>query len=51
MRRLLIVLLLPVVAQFGIHYFRVFAEAVGEASVDHWEEDLNAQVEKEFPRG
>lgn len=50
MRRLLIVLIIPVVAQFGVHGFRLLATAVGESSVDHWESGLNAIVEKDFPR-
>lgn len=50
MRRLLLVLLIPVAAQFGVHGFRVLAKEIGEASVDHWEQVLVENVEKEFPR-
>lgn len=51
MKRLILVIVLPVVAQFGIHGFRVIAKAIGESSVDHWEDELNKIVEKDFPRG
>ena len=50
MRRLLLVLLMPVVAQFGVHSFRAIAREIGEASVDHWEQTMIANAEREFPR-
>lgn len=50
MKRLLLVVLIPIVAQFGIHGFRVMAKAIGEASVDHWEQTMMENVEREFPR-
>jgi hypothetical protein len=50
MRRLLLVLLIPVVAQFGVHCFRAIAKEIGEASVDHWEQTMTANAEKDFPR-
>ena len=50
MKRLLLVVLIPIAAQFGIHGFRVMAKAIGEASVDHWEQTMMENVEREFPR-
>jgi hypothetical protein len=50
MKRLFIVLLIPVVAQFGIHSFRILAQAIGESSVDHWEQTMTENIEREFPR-
>ena len=50
MKRLLLVLLIPVAAQFGVHGFRAIAKEIGEASVDHWEQTMIANVEREFPR-
>ena len=50
MKRLLLVLLIPIVAQFGVHGFRVIAKEIGEASVDHWEQTRVENIEKEFPR-
>ena len=50
MKRMLLVLLIPVAAQFGVHGFRVMAREIGEASVDHWEQTMIANAEREFPR-
>jgi hypothetical protein len=50
MKRLILVLLIPVVAQFGVHFFRMFAKAIGDASVQHWEYALKQNIEREFPR-
>jgi hypothetical protein len=50
MKRFILVLLIPVVAQFGVHTFRVVAEEIGEASVDHWEQAMSQDIEREFPR-
>jgi hypothetical protein len=50
MRRLLLVLLIPIVSQFGVHYFRIFAKAIGEASVNQWKQVMVENIEKEFPR-
>ena len=50
MKRMLLVLLIPVAAQFGVHSFRVMAREIGEASVDHWEQTMIANAEREFPR-
>jgi hypothetical protein len=50
MRRLLLVLLIPIVAQFGVHYFRIFAKAISETSVSQWEQAMTENIEKEFPR-
>lgn len=48
--RLIIVLLIPVAAQFGVHYFRAGVKCIGDASVAHWRGELNAIVERDFPR-
>jgi hypothetical protein len=50
MKRLLVVLLVPVVAQFAVHGVRMFAKTVADASVSHWNDELTAAVEKDFPR-
>ena len=50
MKRLILVLSIPVVAQFGVHSFRIFAQAIGESSVDHWEQAMTENIEREFPR-
>lgn len=50
MKRLILVLLIPVVAQFGVHSFRILATAIGEASVDHWEQTMHQNIERDFPR-
>ena len=50
MRRFILVLLIPVVAQFGVYFFRIVAKAIGEASVQHWESTMRQNVEKDFPR-
>jgi len=50
MKRLILVLLIPVAAQFGVYAFRVVAKEIGESSVDHWEEAMNQNIEREFPR-
>lgn len=49
MRRLILVLLIPVVAQFGVHAFCMLAKEIGENSVDHWEQAMNQNIEREFP--
>lgn len=50
MKRLILVLLIPIVAQFGVHFFRIAAKVIGEASVQHWEYTMRRNVEKDFPR-
>jgi hypothetical protein len=50
MKRLLLVLLIPVAAQFGVHVFRIIAKEVGEASVEHWEQAMIENLERDFPR-
>jgi hypothetical protein len=50
MKKLIVVLLIPVVAQFAVHGFRMFAKVVADASISHWKHELAAIVEKDFPR-
>jgi len=49
MKRLLVVLLIPVVAQFAVHGFRMFAKGLADASVSQWNDELIAIVEEDFP--
>jgi hypothetical protein len=50
MKRLLLVCFIPVVAQFAVHGFQIIAKGIADASVSHWNDELTAAVEQDFPR-
>jgi hypothetical protein len=50
MKRLIVVLLIPIVAQFAVHGFRIIAKGIADASVSHWNDELTAAIEQDFPR-
>ena len=50
MLRLIAVILLAVAAQFAIHGWRTVASSLAQSSVDSWRENLDAVIEKDFPR-
>lgn len=50
MKRLIVVLLIPVLAQFLVEGWNRLNLAVGQASVDQQNQQYQNEIDKEFPR-